>query len=856
MKKYFVGLFAALLGLLFADIAMAIPANKKAVRVTQPDGTTLEIRIHGDEFLNWRTYNNRLISQGKDGFYYYADFAADGTIVRTETRVTAQQVSLQSLGDNAVVPPQAAIQRAMQRRQAAAEKASQMMMPPLDNPFTHGKFKFLCVLVNFKDTKFVTPDANTKFHNLLNQVGYSENGGTGSCYDFYYENSSGVFDPSFDVYGPVDLNRDMAYYGENTGDSYDKNPFAMPQDAIRAAIEQCGLDLTQYDNNNDGVLDNVFFFYAGYSEAEGGPSDALWPHKSTGYGNFQGISINTYACASELRGTSGTRMAGIGTFAHEFGHVLGLPDFYDTDYQANGAALGLGNYSLMSTGCYNNDLNTPPYLNFMERYMLSWAEAPTELTESGNYQLDPVYENVAFMTPTSNENEYFIYEYRDKTGWDSHIASEGILIYHVDQSKNVIHSGRTAEMKWYSGDINNYAAHQCLDLEEAVGESHVQKDSQIPFPGSANITRFDAGSDPGAIAWNGEPTNYNLTNIREDGSFTLRIYEGMTIAGTIKNESNQALEGVKVGLTSLSSDETIQATTNTDGYYSLYGDQTQSLLDIKESRRNSDNSGYNRYVAWIDGSKKEEKRNVNLKKIMDLPAITLTKSHVEAANTQAVGSSAYVGIHYSPEELTYYHETTIGGIEFNLTPGITAPDELGAFVYDVTDQTLLVEKKLESKPTRFEHSIWVDLSQHMILLDKTHEYVFGYYFKGAKDQAVVMTDRGQQISGGAVYSTDCNQWNPVSKGNLITNVYLYNAEQMAPMPMIFVEKTLYEAGDRFQFRLRRCEIQPTSVKWTMNGKNYQTGEAITLSTGSHIVQAVLTFSDGSTQTLVQEIGVL
>ena len=76
------------------------------------------------------------------------------------------------------------------------------------------------------------------------------------------------------------------------------------------------------------------------------------------------------------------------------------------------------------------------------------------------------------------------------------------------------------------------------------------------------------------------------------------------------------------------------------------------------------------------------------------------------------------------------------------------------------------------------------------------------------------------------------------------------------MPMIFVEKTLYEAGDRFQFRLRRCEIQPTSVKWTMNGKNYQTGEAITLSTGSHIVQAVLTFSDGSTQTLVQEIGVL
>jgi hypothetical protein len=57
------------------------------------------------------------------------------------------------------------------------------MLPPLDNAFTHGKYKFLCILINFKDTKFVTEDAKTKFGNLLNQKGYSENGGTGSCYD-------------------------------------------------------------------------------------------------------------------------------------------------------------------------------------------------------------------------------------------------------------------------------------------------------------------------------------------------------------------------------------------------------------------------------------------------------------------------------------------------------------------------------------------------------------------------------------------------------------------------------------------------------------------------------------------------
>ena len=855
MKRYFLGLIVAFIGLLATNEVMAIPANPKAVRVYQPDGTSLVIRIHGDEFLNWRTYNNRLISQGPDGFYYYADFAFDGSIIRSETRVTSNQVSLQSFGNTEVVPPQAAIQRAMERRQRANSQATQLMLPPLDNPFTHGKYKFLCILINFKDTKFVTEDAKTKFGNLLNQTGYSENGATGSCYDYYYENSNEVFDPSFDVYGPVELNQNMAYYGENTGDSYDKNPWAMASDAVRAAIDQCGLDLAQYDNNKDCILDNVFFYYAGYSEAEGGPSDAIWPHKSESYGTFQGISLKTYACGSELRGTSGTRMTGIGTFTHEFGHVLGLPDFYDTDYAANGSCTGLSTYSLMSNGCYNNDLNTPPYLTYMERYMLSWAEAPTELTESGNYKLEPVYNNMAYWTPTETENEYFLYEYRDQTGWDSYLASEGILIYHVDQSNNVIHSGRTGKMKWQSGDINNYAAHQCFDLEEAVGEANLQRDSEIPFPGSGNVTRFDAASDPGSIDWNGNPTNYNFTNLSADGSFTLRIYEGMTVTGSVKNENNEALAGVKASITALDNKECIQATTNDKGYYSLYSTMTRSLLDIKDSRTNADQTAHSRYIIWVEGDDENETRNANLKTFNNVPAIALTKSYAEAGNTNAVGASAYVGIHYSPEELTYYHETSIGGIEFSLVPGITAPDEIGVFAYDVTDQTMLLETKAD-KPNRFEHSIWVDLSNTMVLIDKSHEYVFGYYFKGAKDEEVVLTDRASQLDGGAVYSTDGSSWNPVAQGNLITTIRLRNAEQMSTFPMIFVEKTLYESGDHFQFRLRRCPIQPESVTWTYDGKSYNNGESVTLNSGSHTVKAVLTFSDGSTQTLVQEIGVL
>ena len=104
-------------------------------------------------------------------------------------------------------------------------------------------------------------------------------------------------------------------------------------------------------------------------------------------------------------------MAGIGTFCHEFGHVLGLPDFYDTDYEKQGSGDGLENASLMSSGTYNNSGKTPPYFNFVERVLLGRKSKDDiqTLVESGIYNLNPVQTNGESFLTTTNNMIFFFY---------------------------------------------------------------------------------------------------------------------------------------------------------------------------------------------------------------------------------------------------------------------------------------------------------------------------------------------------------------------------------------------------------------------------------------------------------------
>ncbi|HIZ85538.1 MAG TPA: M6 family metalloprotease domain-containing protein [Candidatus Coprenecus stercoravium] len=496
--------------------AHAVKARTTPTRYTQPDGSVIYVQRHGDEFLNWATVNGRLVELGEDGFYYYGEFNADGSV--SISSVKAKGGSITPSTTRGVVPPASAIAAANIRRQASITRTSISRMSDSSHIMSFGNKRFLVLLIEFPDVKFTVPDPNRTFTRLLNEEGYSENDATGSARDYYIENSQGRFTPTFDVYGPIEVS-----YNHDAGfnDEVNLADYILVEACQKADSE---IDFTQYDIDANGEVDMVFFFFAGENAAEG-DRRAIYPHKweifRPQYSPFDGLMLRSYACTSEYAtNTQGSYMAGIGTFCHEFAHVLGLYDLYDTNYETGGLAPALGTLCIMDDGSYNNDGHTPPYFNGYERYMMGWLDL-TEWVNSGEKTLKTIQDNEAYITKTANEGEFYLYEYRDGNGYDKYIGAEGVAIYHIDQSNNLV-NGRTAKSIWESGSgINDFSEHQCFDLVEShqpERQADVLGNKYKLFPGEPNNTEINATTTPDNKTWDGEDTGVSISNIQLNGT--------------------------------------------------------------------------------------------------------------------------------------------------------------------------------------------------------------------------------------------------------------------------------------------------------------------------------------------------
>ena len=502
--------------------AAAIPAKREAVPYVLPDGTTIMIRNHGDEFYHYTTdLQGNVIELGSDGFFHPGQKPSE---------------------------PERLLSLARRRAAAADRKKVRTRASAEDFPMTHGERHIPVLLVNFKDKQFKISNPNQSFDNLLNQQGYSANGGTGSVRDFYMDNSDGAFRPIFDVYGPYDLPENMATYGRN-----DDAPLAIYQ---AASAHDNEIDFSQYDSDGDGNVDMLLLYYAGFNQAYNSSNNNLiWPHqwemdyssnKEVRENKFDGVHISSYFCTSELKGSTWSEgeMDGIGTTCHEFAHSLGLPDFYDTDYdEANGEAGALYDFSTMCGGAYNNDGCTPPWFTIEERMMLGWADGPAPLPETGDVVLAPISENAAYRSETSMKNEYFIYECRDGKGWDAYLPT-GLVVYHVDKSDRTIKISLSSGNSYYSINItpaelwsrwedynciNENADHPCYYVVPSTNQQKLAYDydlaynmNKVIFPGSKSITTYTPKD------WNGVEASFTLENISFDGTkvhFTIPVYD-------------------------------------------------------------------------------------------------------------------------------------------------------------------------------------------------------------------------------------------------------------------------------------------------------------------------------------------
>ena len=491
----------------------AVPARQGIVSLEQPDGSVIEACIRGDEYHHFvTTPDGRPLKRDANGFYIVADGDA-GEFFKSMSEKSERS------------PRRRFLQKklARQAKSRAAGSNGYGLFPGTSFP-SAGSPRALVVLVEYSDVKFKVADAHDYFSRMINQEGFSDYGGTGSVMDFFIDNSEGKFTPVFDVYGPITLSGTQKYYGENKSDGDDVRPHMMAVEACRQL--DATVDFSVYDNDGDGVIDNVFVFFAGEAESSTYVADQVWPH--TGFVSysssvpvmFDGVGLDRYACSNEWtmprpdEQPGPGRPDGIGTFVHEFSHVMGLPDLYSTKYNK---AFTPGTWSTLDYGPYNNDGCTPPNYSVFERYALGWLK-PRVITSAANVRLESISHNQAAMIPTPKPTEFFLFENRQQQGWDKYIPGHGMLVWHIDYNEDI----------WAMNAVNNTVSHQYVDIEEADGMSTEDTRADDAFPSSLGRTEFNDNTIPSMMPWTGRSIGLPVSAIteHEDGVITFKVAGG------------------------------------------------------------------------------------------------------------------------------------------------------------------------------------------------------------------------------------------------------------------------------------------------------------------------------------------
>jgi len=459
---------------------LAVKAWPYPVKVTQPDGTTLTIRLHGDENRSWATtLSGRPVYQDAAGYWRETD---------------------------SLPPRREGFQKVL-----SPEGGSLSLFLSTKAPVN---VRTIVIPVQFPDRKFTIPSPRNTIYNLFNQQYYSEGGATGSVLDWFRDNLGAGSNFSFEVCDVVTLPNNAAWYGANTDGVTDKNVKQMVVHAC-AIADGAGVDFTRYDFDGDGIVDNVFLFFAGHNEAEGGGDNTLWPQSwnVSDMGVYaDGMKISNFSLYSEYSGPSGYQLAGIGTICHEYCHFLGLPDLYDVNGDKEGESPGLyGTLSIMDRGNYNNDGRTPPYLTIFERQMLGLISV-SPVRHEQELAVLPVQEATSAWTlPTGTAGEDFWLECRDGAKWDAYIGGVGLVVYHIDKSTGAAGS-MTAKMRWSANAVNGCAAHPCAVFVPSGG-GVAEGVEEAFYPGRRDVRTIHSAYNFSLTGWDGKGVGLGLTDI-------------------------------------------------------------------------------------------------------------------------------------------------------------------------------------------------------------------------------------------------------------------------------------------------------------------------------------------------------
>ncbi len=589
MKKIILSL---LMLFAFVSTLFAAKASPGYGVVKQKDGTTLTVRLFGDENFSWSQTTDGVILYQEGTDYYVAKVHEDGSI--TPTAMLAHEVSARNIEERQLVAAQDKVQfynfatselkRGGIRREPIATKSV---------TFPHiGKPHVLVILADFADQPFAHDDETTKliFDKYLNADGVPATGiddidktkwlskNHGSVKKYFSDMSNGMFEPQFDVYGPVHLTQNMKYYGAGQSDYMSR----FIPDVCQAMDES--LDFSQYDADGDGIVDLVYVIYAGYSASvHGNSTDCIWPKTGRGnYGTYDGVTVRLYGVNNELNGTPATAesgghifMNGIGLFCHEFSHAMGLPDLYPTVASSQVSNQGMEDFSIMDGGeyCYNFGYMPVAYTAW-EREAMGWFEIetltePTTITNLASVEAGgKAYRIMNDADETGNE--YYILENIQRGGWNSYIGSSyggyshGLMITHVN------YDARAFDVTYNS--VNNVKGQPRMTVLPASGYlassyefenfRDYLSDCLFPYNGESNDFLYSLNGYPNTIVYTGEAetmaTSKPVLNIRENEATK-------TVSFTFIREPETAIQSP------IEAEETLQSHNLATSVYNLAG---------------------------------------------------------------------------------------------------------------------------------------------------------------------------------------------------------------------------------------------------------------------------------------------